>query len=59
VIYALSDAELAEIRVEFLDGTSEKIAGDILPKSISQSLMTRTSNVFAIYVSQPSARFLK
>lgn len=59
VIYTLSDVEQAEISVEYLDGTSEKISGDILPKSISHLLLSRTSNVFAIYVSQPSARFLK
>lgn len=59
VIYKLSDGDNAEIRVEYLDGSTESIAGDILPQAISKSLMTRTSNLFAIYVSQPSVRFLK
>ena len=58
VIYKCSDSESAEIRVEYLDKNAETIAGDVLPQSIAKALLNRTSNIFAIYVSQPSARFL-
>ncbi|MDC3132118.1 hypothetical protein OA542_00070 [Opitutae bacterium] len=58
VIYKCSDSEVAEIRVEFLDGNAETITGDILPQFIAKTLLNRTSNIFAIYVSQPSSRFI-
>ena len=59
VIYKLTDSETAEIVVEYLDGSTETISGDVLPKSIAQSLLNRTSNVSVISVAQPSSRFLK
>lgn len=59
VIYKLTDSETAEIVVEYLDGRSETISGDVLPKSIAQSLLNRTSNVSVISVAQPASRFLK
>jgi hypothetical protein len=59
VIYKYSDSENAEILVEYLDDSSETLSGDVLPQSIARSLLNRTSNISAIYVSQPSARFLK
>ena len=58
VIYKRIDSETAEIVVEYLDGFSETISGDVLPKSIAQSLMNRTSNVSVISVAQPASRFL-
>lgn len=59
VIYKRTDSETAEIVVEYLDGRSETISGDVLPKSIAQSLLNRTSNVSVISVAQPASRFLK
>ena len=59
VIYKRTDSETAEIVVEYLDGSSETISGDVLPKSIAQSLLNRTSNVSVISVAQPASRFLK
>ena len=59
VIYKRTDSETAEIVVEYLDGRSETISGDVLPKSIVQSLLNRTSNVSVISVAQPASRFLK
>ena len=58
VIYKRSDSESAEISVEYLDGSSETISGDVLPKSIAQSLLNRTSNVSVISVAQPASIFL-
>ena len=58
VIYKRIESEDAEILVEYLDDSSETLLGDVLPKSIARSLLNRTSNIFAIYVSQPSIRFL-
>lgn len=59
VIYKRTDSETVEIVVEYLDGSSETISGDVLPKSIAQSLLNRTSNVSVISVAQPASRFLK
>ena len=59
VIYKRTDLETAEIVVEYLDGSSEAISGDVLPKLIAQSLLNRTSNVSVISVAQPASRFLK
>ena len=58
VIYKRIESEDAEILVEYLDGSSETLSGDVLPQSIAQSLLNRTSNISAIYVSQPSIRLL-
>ena len=58
IIYKRIDSETAEIVVEYVDGFSETISGDVLPKSIAQSLMNRNSNVSVISVAQPASRFL-
>ena len=58
VIYKSSDSDTAEIVVEYFEGNSESITGDVLPASIAQSLLNRTSNISVIYVSQPASRFL-
>ena len=58
VIYKRTDSETVEIVVEYLDGSSETISGDVLPKSIAQSLLNRTSNVSVISVAQPASKFL-
>ncbi len=58
IIYQLIEGKFPEIRVEFKDGNSEIIKGDTLSHSISKDLFSRTSNVLAIYVSQPRFNFL-
>ena len=47
------------IVVDYIDGRSERISGDTLPKSIAQSLLNRSSNVSMISVAHPASRFLK
>ena len=58
VIYQSINSDAVKIVVHYLDGSSETISGDVLPRSITQRLLNRISNISLISVAQPASRFL-
>ena len=58
VLYKLSEATQPTIEIVHSDGTIEKLDGDVLNESISQSLLSRQSNILTLTVNQPQNRFL-
>lgn len=58
VLYKLSEATEPSIEIVYSDGTIEKLDGDVLNESISQSLLSRQSNILTLTVNQPQNRFL-